>query len=31
MEEEIDFLSYEPSITIIFNSLFPEFFKLNKK
>ena len=30
MEEEIHFLSHEPSITIIFNSLFPKFFKLNK-
>ena len=31
MEEEIHFLSYEPSIIIIFNSLFPKFVKLNKK
>ena len=31
MEEEIHFLSYEPSIIIILNSLFPKFFKLNKK
>ena len=30
MEEQIHFLSHEPSITIIFNSLFPKFFKLNK-
>ena len=31
MEKEIHFLSNEPLITIIFNSLFPKFFKLNKK
>ena len=31
MEEEIHFLSYEPSIIIIFNPLFPKFVKLNKK
>ena len=30
MEEEIHFLSYEPSIVIIFNSLFLKFFKFTK-
>ena len=30
MEEEIHFLSYEPSIVIIFNSLFPKFLNLLK-
>ena len=31
MEEEIHFLSYEPSVVIIFNSLFLNFLKFTKR